>query len=175
MGIPIPYQKACKKELAREFDKLLDDNIYNKPLLIVCIGTDKATGDAFGPLVGTFLKKKRKIRAIIKGTIEEPVHAKNLHLVNTDNYYTIAIDACLCASENHLKHYCFDYGSIRPGKGVNKNLPPIGDCSITFNVNVSCPLMNYLVLQNTRLNDVYPPAELLANVIYKKLIEKKIV
>lgn len=172
MRMYIPYQKKCKKELNKYFLHLLSYNKDKKPILIVCIGTDRSTGDAFGPFVGTFLKKKKKLGAAVLGTIEKPVHAKNLHEVNTEDYFTIAIDAGL-GSEEHLKNYCFLDNSISPGKGVCKNLPNIGDCSIYFNVNTSS-IMNIVMLQNTRLNDVYYPAQVLANVIYEALREEKI-
>lgn len=171
MSVYVPYQKRNKKQMSELFSRLLAYNTENKPVLILCIGTDRATGDSFGPLVGTFLKKKRKLGAAVLGTIENPVHAKNLHDVDTTIYYTIAIDASL-GSEEHLKHYCFDMEPIRPGRGVKKNLPPTGDCSVSFNVNMSS-LMNMIVLQNTRLFDVYYPASLLADVIYENLKEKK--
>lgn len=171
MCVYVPYQKSNKKCIAKLFLELLAHNTENKPVLILCIGTDRATGDAFGPLVGTFLKSKRKLNASVLGTVEKPIHAKNLHEVDTSSYYTIAIDACL-GPEMHFKHYCFDMQSISPGKGVKKNLPPVGDCSVLFNVNISSP-MNMVMLQNTRLFDVYYPAVMLSEIIYENLKERK--
>ena len=40
--------------------------------------------------------------------------------------------------------------TAKPGAGVNKDLPPVGDLYITGVVNVG-GFMDYLVLQNTRL------------------------
>ena len=34
---------------------LLRNNIYKKDLIILCIGTDRSTGDSLGPLVGSRL------------------------------------------------------------------------------------------------------------------------
>ena len=31
----------------------------NQPIVFVCIGTDRSTGDSLGPLVGTLLKEKK--------------------------------------------------------------------------------------------------------------------
>ena len=32
----------------------------NQPIVFVCIGTDRSTGDSLGPLVGTLLKEKEQ-------------------------------------------------------------------------------------------------------------------
>ncbi|MNT94758.1 hypothetical protein D3C72_2365110 [compost metagenome] len=43
---------------------------------------------------------------------------------------------------------------MKPGAGVGKDLPPVGDYNIVGIVNVS-GFMEYFVLQNTRLSLVY--------------------
>ena len=49
----------------------------NQPLVIVCIGTDRATGDCLGPLVGQALLPSPQYSVF--GTLKEPIHAKNLN------------------------------------------------------------------------------------------------
>ena len=49
----------------------------NQPLVIVCIGTDRATGDCLGPLVGQALLPSSQYSVF--GTLKEPIHAKNLN------------------------------------------------------------------------------------------------
>ena len=44
---------------------------------VVCIGTDRSTGDALGPLVGSYLRRWAP-QLLVYGTLEEPVHATNL-------------------------------------------------------------------------------------------------
>ena len=44
--------------------------------MFLCIGTDRATGDALGPLVGSYLLKNGLEN--VYGTVDEPVHAENL-------------------------------------------------------------------------------------------------
>ncbi|MFD2881867.1 DUF1256 domain-containing protein [Paenibacillus rhizoplanae] len=48
------------------------------PIVIICVGTDRSTGDSLGPLVGTTLARFRSPLFHLYGTLEEPVHAINL-------------------------------------------------------------------------------------------------
>ena len=45
--------------------------------VVVCIGTDRATGDALGPLTGSFLTE-HNCPFKVYGTLKAPVHALNL-------------------------------------------------------------------------------------------------
>jgi putative sporulation protein YyaC len=57
-------------------------------------------------------------------------------------------------------------GPVKPGAGVNKELPAVGHIHITGIVNVS-GFMEFFVLQNTRLNIVLKMAKIIANGIYQ--------
>src|SRR5699024_9392103 len=69
--------------------------------VIICIGTDRSTGDALGPLTGTFLQEKGLKHFTVYGNLHEPVHATNLHTYINKLYkyhqepFVIAVDACL--------------------------------------------------------------------------------
>ena len=72
-----------------------------RPVVIVCIGTDRSTGDSLGPLIGTLLSEKTLPNFYIYGTLEDPIHAVNLqeklnyiHSIH-ENPFIIGIDACL--------------------------------------------------------------------------------
>lgn len=71
----------------------------NQPLVIVCIGTDRATGDCLGPLVGQALLPSPQYSVF--GTLKEPIHAKNLNQTFKEIYsvcqnpFIIAVDSCL--------------------------------------------------------------------------------
>ncbi|ANB59999.1 spore protease YyaC [Anoxybacteroides amylolyticum] len=142
-----------------------------KPLAIVCIGTDRSTGDALGPLVGTMLKEKNVTYFHVYGTLEEPIHAVNLEEKITairsihENAFMIAVDACLGRLKS-VGAITIAEGPVRPGAGVNKQLPPVGDLHITGVVNVS-GFMEFFVLQNTRLHLVMNMAKTIANGIYE--------
>lgn len=48
-------------------------------LVILCIGSDRITGDSLGPLVGHSLSKMPLKSTYIYGTLAQPVHALNLN------------------------------------------------------------------------------------------------
>lgn len=134
-------------------------------LVIMCIGTDRSTGDSLGPLIGHKLQRilKKYGNVFVHGTLDEPVHAKNLKASidyiyrSYKNPFVIAIDACLGRLERvgciHISH-----GPLKPGAGVNKDLPPVGDIHVTGIVNFG-GFMEYIVLQNTRLSLVMKMAD----------------
>lgn len=134
--------------------------------VIVCIGTDRSTGDCLGPLVGSKLMEHNPDRFEVRGTLEEPVHASNLQecltsLRNYDNPFVIAIDACL-GNIDSVGYLNLGAGPLKPGAGVNKQLPPVGDIHITGIVNVG-GFMEYFVLQNTRLSLVMKMAQTISS------------
>lgn len=150
-------------------------DLYFRPpyeeLVLLCIGTDRSTGDALGPIIGHKLSDSLlKYNYIhLHGTLDEPVHAKNLQekleiIYNSlNNPFIIAIDACL-GNIDRIGYIAVNKGSLKPGAGVNKNLPAIGDISITGIVNLG-GYMEYLVLQNTQLSLVMKMADILVQSI----------
>jgi putative sporulation protein YyaC len=105
----------------------------------------------------------------VVGDLSQPVHASNLHrvldrLATEDPQRTvIAVDACLGRQES-VGMLTAGSGPLRPGAGVNKELPPVGDLYLTGTVNVS-GFMEYFVLQNTRLSLVMNMARLIARAL----------
>ena len=138
----------------------------DRPLVVLCIGTDRSTGDCLGPLVGTKLRPVLEPAISVLGTLDDPVHAVNLDEVLRDLYarlpnpFIIATDACLGQSES-VGFITLKEGPLQPGTGVNKNLPMVGDLHLIGVVNVG-GFMEYLVLQNTRLSLVMQMAEVIA-------------
>lgn len=131
---------------------------------VVCIGTDRSTGDALGPLVGSQLVRLAPGLRVY-GTLEEPVHATNLpetlaRLARCEPSFVLAIDACLGRAEN-VGSLTVRAGPLRPGTGVRKSLPEVGHAHIVGVVNVG-GFMEYLVLQNTRLGIVWQMAQVIA-------------
>lgn len=149
------------------FEEILNKT-YNSTYtdtVIFCIGTDRSTGDCLGPLVGHKLKDMKLDAVHIFGSLDEPVHAKNLDIYmeklrDFQNPYVIAIDACLGRTER-VGFINIKEGSLSPGAGVNKNLPSVGNISITGIVNVS-GFMEIMVLQNTRLSLVMNMANIIS-------------
>src|SRR5690554_700640 len=120
----------------------------------VCIGVDRSTGDAFGPLTGTLLKRNG-MRHVI-GTLEQPVHAGNLTAALKDlpaECFVVAVDAAL-GDPGEMGYLIVRDGSLNPGTALNRNLPALGDLSITLNVGIA-GLANLLMLQTASLNMVW--------------------
>jgi putative sporulation protein YyaC len=142
-------------------------------LIILCIGTDRSTGDSLGPLIGTKLIVLGADPGMVYGTLENPVHAVNLQETIETIYskhscpFIIAVDACLGRSES-IGYVSIKEGPVQPGTGVNKNLPAIGDLQIVGIVNVG-GFMEYMVLQNTRLNLVMKMAELISQGVFAEI------
>lgn len=165
----------CAYNFSRELNLLIDDLLVrDKQIVILGIGTDRSTGDCLGPLVGYKLLKNYLMKdSFVYGTLENPVHAKNLddkvsyikELHN--NPFIIAVDASLGKNEN-IGNLNLINGPLFPGAGVNKNLKPVGDISITGIVNLS-GFMEYIVLQNTRLSLVMQMAEVISLSLYMSL------
>lgn len=138
----------------------------DRPIVVVCLGTDRSTGDSLGPIAGSILRRKGGGDFELFGTLEEPVHAMNLAdtlqriRFHYDRPFVIGIDACLGKAAS-VGSILVGEGPLRPGAGVNKELPPVGDIHISGVVNVG-GFMEYFVLQNTRLHLVMRMAELIA-------------
>lgn len=163
-------QHAAQK-LAYELISLLSIQLRNRPIVFVCIGTDRSTGDSLGPLVGTFLEEKTMTTFHVYGTLEDPIHAMNLEEKMTEikrkhfNATIIGIDACLGRLKS-IGMIQIGNGPVKPGAGVKKELIPVGNYHITGIVNVG-GFMEFFVLQNTRLNIVLKMARVIADGIYE--------
>lgn len=137
--------------------------------VIACIGTDRSTGDALGPFVGTYLRETNLNHITVYGTLQEPIHATNLseaiNHINTSHQrpFIIAIDASL-GNKATIGQLIVKREALKPGAALNKMLPSIGDLCIAGIVNVS-GFMEYAVLQNTRLALVVEMAKTIAKAL----------
>lgn len=147
----------------------------NRCIIFLCIGTDRSTGDSLGPLIGYKLRYLKRKNFYIYGNLTNPIHSKNLETIinriyeNFENPFIIAIDACLGSFQNIGKIF-IDKAPLHPGLAVNKNLPPIGDMSITGIVNISGSF-EFMVLQNTRLYTVMSLADCMSAGIYHFILK----
>ncbi len=174
-------EKMCQYRLNQEAFNLIEGiNKQYRRIAVVCVGTDRSTGDSFGPLVGFMLSRYRIYDFDVYGTIEDPVHAMNLTetmaKIDQENTLVIAVDASVGKLE-YIGHIGLCEGSIKPGSGVGKNLPAVGDVSFSGVVTIG-GLMPHIMLQNTSLGLVYKMAEITANsikhVLYKQQKDKKV-
>lgn len=144
--------------------------------IFLCVGSDRITGDAYGPLVGENLKKLFKnfyknVRVV--GTLENPVSGSNLekeveNIINTyKNPCIIAVDAAFSKKED-IGKIVVSNSKIKFGKGTNKKMIEVGDISIKGIVarDYNIPRYNFKELQNTSLNIVINLANITADGIY---------
>ncbi|GGF87930.1 spore protease YyaC [Paenibacillus abyssi] len=140
------------EELTVALSAFIPANLTAADVIFLCIGTDRSTGDALGPLVGTYLAG---LGYNVVGTIDDPTHAMNLAERMAElpaDKTVIAIDAAL-GQVTSVGTYMAINGPLKPGAGVNKDLPYAGTYSISGIVNIG-GFMEYFVLQNTRLSVV---------------------
>ncbi len=176
--ITVPYNEAdAIEQLKMGLIKNIYKHAIHREIVILCIGTDRSTGDALGPLIGSKLNQLHSFPVSLYGNLDEPVHALNLvETIETivskhKDPYTIAIDACLGRLKS-VGMITIKDGPLRPGSGVNKELPEVGDLQITGNVNVG-GFMEFFVLQNTRLSLVMKMAEVISTSINQALSESR--
>lgn len=155
---------ASSAQFGQAFFSILRERIApNQPLVFLCIGSDRATGDSLGPLIGYKLEQHPNRNYTVYGTLENPVHAKNLATVveqihsRHNHPYIVAIDASL-GKQSHIGYYTLGIGSLKPGAGVGKDLISVGDAFITGIVNLS-GLLDRMLLQTTRLHTVMSLAD----------------
>lgn len=164
----IYYYDSHKKQDIFKFSQVLTQLIKEKlckkkELVLLCIGSDRATGDCLGPIIGYKLSRLSYPGFYVYGTLAEPVHAKNLGDTikkisqNHPHAAIVAIDASL-GTNRHIGYITLGEGSLCPGIGVEKELPAVGDIFITGIVNIS-GVLNNMVLQTTRLDIVMQLAD----------------
>jgi putative sporulation protein YyaC len=147
---------------------------------IICIGTDRSTGDSYGPLTGHMLSKIAFCDFELFGTFKEPVHAltlsRTLERIDLAHSLVIAVDASV-GSPEFVGHIGMSKEPIKPGSGLGKNLPSVGDISITgiAAVGGSAP---FLMLQNASLGLIYNMAEktffAIQAALYRLRLEKRL-
>lgn len=176
----IYYNSKQKLALAR-FQNIMKQLIMQtqtekKTLIFLCIGSDRATGDCFGPLVGETLSQKlphRISRLAVYGSLKNPVHALNLEKTIQQIYhkyskpYIVAIDASLGIPQ-HIGYVSLGKGPLLPGIGVKKTLPCIGEVAITGIVNTSGNRC-HAILQTTKLSTVVELADFVSTGILRSL------
>jgi len=146
----------------------LRDSIGLRPVTFLCIGTDRSTGDALGPLVGTALANAGYERVI--GTLASPCDANTLPTWLAElaaappgAEAVIAIDAALGRPESVGKFQVTRVPML-PGSSMGRNLPPVGDYGIAGIVNGN-GIKSYAILQNTSLHRVMTMADAILHAI----------
>lgn len=95
------------------------------------VGATSSTGDALGPFIGWFLKRKGFTGEYL-GDLNEPVHATNIKEKVNEAWmramkrnrfpYIIAVDAAV----GRPGRITLNRGPLKPGAGMGKTLPQVG-------------------------------------------------
>jgi putative sporulation protein YyaC len=107
----------------------------------LCIGTSKSEFDNVAITIGNLLQLNGYD---VLGTSDEQLHGKSINILNDeiiskldkDIYQTIAID--ISQGINNVPYTISDK-PIKPGSGIGKNLPFLGDISIHINIEYFVP------------------------------------
>lgn len=116
--------------------KLLETNLKNacKSLVFLFIGSDGNMGDSLAPLCGTILNLKED-GIFCYGDLNCPITAKEAPFVaefikNAHPESLVAVIDAAVGRKEDLGLIKVQNCGIKPGLGVNKNLPSVGDFSI---------------------------------------------
>jgi putative sporulation protein YyaC len=105
------------------------------PILIFNVGDPWTNGDAFAPILGDMLLKRnvKRYGVAVMGTIYDWIGAQGLpEAVETSkskhpHRTVIAIDSAI---GRHVGDFSWQHAPLKPGAGLNKNLPAVGDYCI---------------------------------------------
>jgi len=147
---PIAIQQPIYLQVMNDLQFIKQQDVKKEDIVFVCIGTDRSTGDAFGPLMGTVLQQLAFPYVI--GTLAEPCDAYKVEQAVQQlpsHKLIIAIDACL-GNEKTVGSFIIKEGAIQPGAATGRRLPLIGHYSIAAVINENGPKA-YWKIQNTSL------------------------
>ena len=144
----------CAERIRTELKSLL----FTPPVFL-CIGSDRVTGDSLGTIIGELLETA----APVYGNLVCPVTALNLVTVarkvrvNHPDRQIIAVDSAVGTHADIGSIRVFA-GGLRAGEAMGKNLPEVGDVSITATVCAK----SAKALSSVRLGLVYRLARVIA-------------
>ncbi|MFU1793431.1 spore protease YyaC [Paenibacillus azoreducens] len=146
----------------RDFLAEIHSRHHLDQITFLCIGTDRSTGDALGPLTGSELAAYGFPRVI--GTLSSPCDASSLEESIASipgDQVIVAIDACL-GQPNSVGSYLVSDEPLFPAQSVGHTLPAVGHYSIAGIVNAAGP-RPYSTLQMTSLYHVMTMAGQIAS------------
>lgn len=170
----IDIKEKFIKDFSYIINKVKKQKEYTE-LTFLCVGTDRITGDCFGPLVGSKLIEKLKqcnySNVNVYGSLEQNLSYENINNIikNINNKsIIIVIDAALSKKENIGKIFVSNTKTVL-GKSLEREKIKIGDISIKSVVAKDCkiPKYNFKTLQNISLNVVNTLANITSEGIFE--------
>ncbi len=144
-----------------------------KEVIFLCIGTDKIIGDAFGPIVGHFLKQNQYI---VYGDLKNTVNGTNLKQYvekikkKYKEPYIVVIDSAL-GQEEMINKIVVGKGGIIPGSALNKKNKKVGDLYINAVVGLNSN-QNFEELRNVKLYNIINLSNTVVKAILKSICLK---
>ena len=145
--------------------KLYDICPINRSLIFVFVGTDANIGDSLGPICGQITDFSNR-DCLFYGDLTNTITAKDVpYLVDFlkkthPSSFIITVDAALGAQDDiGVIKVCKN--GIKPGLGVNKDLPAVGDASIIAVVGEK--RLNYGLTGVLRLGAVFKIAKTISD------------
>lgn len=168
----IRMEELSARKNARAFEKAILESAWKtqkawEEIVVFCVGTDRSTGDSYGPLVGHLLLSGKRLFRVV-GTLEKPVTAMNLRdelEKISENALVIAVDSSV-GKQTAVGMITVKSGPLFPGSGLGKDLPEAGDVSVSGIVAESS-FASFLALQNAPLGVVFSMAEATAKVVLR--------
>ena len=174
--------RTTEEQFISDFKKTINSLTVNKTyssVIFLCVGTDRITGDTFGPIVGYKLKRLfGELKNIdIIGDLENIVCDLNIENVidniclNHSNPFIISIDSAVSCNEENIGKIIVERGGICVGKCLCKNRYVVGDMNIKGIVakDLKNPKRNFMLLQNIRLNMIMQMADIVSHGIYNSI------
>lgn len=170
---PQPHPKAkpiikSEGEVLQSLVELIPPHLSKDDVVFFCIGTNQISGDCLGPLVGSYLKTNGYTN--VYGTLQEPVDAGNIKekiMEVPKGRFVIAIDAAL-GTFSYVESFSVSPGPLRPGAGIGKELPQIGDLGIFGVVNLKDWREDSQILFKTSLSIVIPMVITLSTALMRR-------
>ncbi|WP_433707412.1 spore protease YyaC [Paenibacillus illinoisensis] len=171
------YKREMVRHQSRETPKgvpgedlvLFFKHIYEQhspdEITFVCIGTDRSSGDALGPLTGSLLEEHGVGHVV--GTLAAPCDADTLEKRMSEipaHHAIVAIDACL-GPKHATGTYYLSHHALNPAQSVGGKLQPVGHYSVAAVVNVNGP-RPYSILQMTSLHLVMNMSRTIADAAF---------
>ncbi len=172
------YNEERYNNFIYDFSNVLKSKITDleiSKLIFLCIGTDRITGDSFGPLVGY------KLRYLFQGEENVEIIGDLGNIISSNNIqniidkikktyevpFIIAIDAAL-SNKNSIGKILVSDKKMNVGSGLKKKNIYVGDVSIKGIVSkdLKKPQYNFKLLQNTPLGLIMQMADCVAQGIY---------
>lgn len=175
-------EKNLYNNFIEDFTKVICQQTAGKEysnIIFLCIGTDRITGDTFGPLVGYKLdilfRDTNRINVI--GNLSETVCCNNINSVLNNineqykNPFIVSIDSALSIVPENIGRIKVSEGGLCIGSGLDKNNVHIGDMNIKGIVgrDTRKPIQNFKILQNISLNLVMRLADTVSKGIYSTI------